>query len=251
MAYSKLAYVYDVLMEDAPYDDWQAFVYEIMRKHCPHAVRLLDLGCGTGEMSIRLAKNGMDVTGVDFSEDMLSYAQSAMKEAGVQIDYIKQDIRKLDGLAGFDLIISLCDVINYVTDTVDLQKVFQNVSNALNPGGIFIFDVHSLNHFEKNMVNQTFAEIYDDISYVWFCEEGDRDGELFHDLTFFIQNEEGALYERFDETHHQRTFSVAAYRQFLEQSGLNVLDIYADFSIIPSKDPEAEAGNRIFFVCQK
>ncbi|MFC4404055.1 class I SAM-dependent DNA methyltransferase [Gracilibacillus xinjiangensis] len=249
MAYSKLAYVYDVLMDDAPYDQWQEFVTKKIERYHPHAQRLLDLGCGTGEMSIRFAKSGMDVTGVDYSEDMLAYAQAETIEQKQKVTYLQQDIRALEGLTDFDVIISLCDVINYVTEENDLEKVFQHVADGLASGGIFIFDIHSIKHFRENMADQTFAEIYEDVSYVWFCEKGEQNGELLHDLTFFIQQEEGNLYERFDETHHQRTFPVDFYRGLIEKTGMSVLDVCSDFSLKTSKDPEQ--ANRIFFVCQK
>ncbi|SER72792.1 Methyltransferase domain-containing protein [Gracilibacillus ureilyticus] len=249
MAYSKLAYVYDILMDDAPYDQWQKFVTEKMTQYQPEARRMLDLGCGTGEMSIRFAKSGMEVTGVDYSEDMLAYAQAETTRQKQKVTYLQQDIRSLEGLHDFDVIISLCDVINYVTEEGELQEVFQHAADALASGGIFIFDVHSLKHFRENMAGQTFAEIYEDVSYVWFCENGEREGELYHDLTFFILHDERNLYERFDETHHQRTFPVEFYKKMIGNAGMDLLEICGDFSINPGSEPEQ--ADRIFFVCQK
>ncbi|QGH35033.1 methyltransferase domain-containing protein [Gracilibacillus salitolerans] len=240
MVYSKLAYIYDVLMDDAPYDQWQTFV-----EHFGNQGKMLDLGCGTGRLSHLFSNVGFSVTGVDFSEDMLAYAQA--NTTGVQ--YIQQDIRELEGLTGFDVVISLCDVINYITSVSDLEKVFANVRKTLADSGLFIFDVHSLKHFEENMAGQTFAEIYDDISYVWFCEQGEETGSVEHDLTFFLLNEETGQYERFDEQHSQRTFGVETYKELLKKVGFQSVAIHVDFSIEESSEPEE--SQRIFFICKR
>ncbi|WP_163581250.1 class I SAM-dependent DNA methyltransferase [Gracilibacillus saliphilus] len=240
MAYSKLAYIYDVLMDDAPYDQWQSFV-----EHFCKQGKMLDLGCGTGRLSHQFAYSGFSVTGVDYSEDMLAFAQA--NTSGVQ--YIQQDIRLLQGLTKFDIVVSLCDVINYITTRADLEKVFTNVRESLVNDGLFIFDVHSLNHFNENMVGQTFAEIYDDISYVWFCEQGRETGSVEHDLTFFLLNEETGQYERFDEQHYQRTFTVETYKELLEKSGFQSVTVHGDFSIEEVEEPEE--NQRLFFVCKK
>ncbi|WP_163537820.1 class I SAM-dependent methyltransferase [Gracilibacillus sp. YIM 98692] len=249
MAYAKLAYIYDLLMEDAPYNDWQAFVSHFIHQHQPNAKTMLDLGCGTGEMSIRFNQTGFEVTGIDYSSDMLAYAHSRSVEQQSNVTYIKQDIRQLGDVGTFDVIISLCDVLNYITEERDVLAVIQHVANCLEEGGLFIFDVHSLQHFQNNMIGETFAEIYDDISYVWFCEPSGRTGEVIHDLTFFVLDEDSGLYERFDEKHQQRTFSVDFYRELLKEAGLQLRSIHTDFSINHHNEPES--GERIFFVCSK
>ncbi|MGN8645570.1 class I SAM-dependent DNA methyltransferase [Gracilibacillus sp. HCP3S3_G5_1] len=241
MVYSKLAYIYDVLMDDAPYEEWQFFVEHF----CEKRSKMLDLGCGTGRLSNQFAKAGFSVTGVDLSEDMLAFAQA--NTTGVQ--FIQQDIRELQGLTGFDIVVSLCDVINYINSKADLEKVFINVRESLVKDGLFIFDVHSIKHFQENMVGQTFAEIYDDISYIWFCEQGGEIGSVEHDLTFFLLNEETGEYERFDEQHSQRTFSVETYKELLEKAGFESITIYGDFSLEKSNKPEENQRN--FFVCRK
>lgn len=245
MAYSKLAYVYDVLMEDAPYDEWQYFVNHFVSIYHPSAKKLLDLGCGTGQMSRRFDLAGYQVTGLDYSEDMLAYAKST----SAHIPYILQDIRYMNDLAGFDVVVSLCDVINYITSEAELLKVFNNVYNSLSDKGLFIFDVHSLRHLEEDLIGGTFAEIYADISYVWLCERGDNSGSVEHDLTFFILDENSGKYERFDEKHQQRTFSATTYLNIMEMAGFKSLGVYGDFSVNTAENPEEK--ERIFFVCQK
>ncbi len=249
MSYSKLAYVYDLLMEDAPYDEWESFLETILTQEKTSPKRVLDLGCGTGEMTLRLANKYPQVIGIDNSDDMLSYAQMRSNSDELQnVTFLNQDIRNLNGIENQDLVLSVFDVINYITSKNDLLDVFQGVFKSLNKKGLFIFDAHHIEHFNKNMVGQTFAEIYDDISYVWFCEAGEKAGEVMHDLTFFVQH--GQMYERFDEQHFQRTFTVNEYRKILNEAGFKKIDVYGDFN--PEVKNEArEQWDRTFFVCEK
>ncbi|MDC3415586.1 class I SAM-dependent DNA methyltransferase [Aquibacillus salsiterrae] len=246
MSYQKMAYVYDALMEDAPYNLWEQMTLAIFNQYGENIQTVADLGCGTGEITRRLANHNYKMYGVDMSLDMLSYAEHANETQTNSVMWIRQDIRQLDGFEELDAIISYCDVMNYIVKLSDIQSVFKRVKTSLKIGGLFIFDVHSLNHVEQNLKGQTFAEVYDDLSYIWFCESGENDGEVFHDLTFFVL--EGNQYERFDETHHQRTYSVNTYKELLEQTGFSLKAIFGDFDI--SNQLDEQKNQRIFFVCQ-
>ncbi|SDN00914.1 class I SAM-dependent DNA methyltransferase [Sediminibacillus halophilus] len=247
MSYAKLAMVYDLLMEDAPYDEWTAFAEKMFGRYAKSIGKVADLGCGTGQITRRLANAGYRMTGIDNSEEMLAYARSAAEEAGQQIQWYQADLTELSGFSQFDAAISFCDVINYITDEQSLRKAFANVNRMLSPKGLFLFDTHSIEHIEHDMKGETFAEIYNDISYVWLCQPGEKQGEVFHDLTFFIQ-EADQRYQRFDEQHHQRTFPVNQYRELLKDAGFVIRGVYGDFSDEPLEESQAE---RVFFVCEK
>ncbi|WP_090081272.1 class I SAM-dependent DNA methyltransferase [Lentibacillus persicus] len=246
MAYNQLAHYYDFLMRDAPYDKWHDFTNEMIREAGQSVESIVDLGCGTGEITTRLAKSGYQMTGVDFSSDMLSVAEQRGAKENLQIQWLQQDLLSLSGVENQDMAISYCDVVNYITEEDKLRKLFKNAADSLKSGGLFIFDVHSLNHVRHNLVNETFAEVYEDISYIWFCFEGEQDGEMYHDLTFFASD--GDKYSRFDETHHQRTFSVELYRRLLQENGLAVQHLAADFSLNKKIDEDAE---RLFITAVK
>ncbi|WP_226036963.1 class I SAM-dependent DNA methyltransferase [Aquibacillus saliphilus] len=247
MSYAKMAQVYDVLMQDAPYDSWLEFAKVMFDRHGEKVINVADLGCGTGQVTRRLAHSGLNVVGVDNSNDMLTYAQQAATNERLSIQWINQDLRELQGFNELDAVVSFCDVINYIVDKSDVELVFKNVYQMLKANGVFIFDVHSIDHVEKDLKDQTFAEIYDDISYVWLCQSGENIGEIFHDLTFFVQD--GDYYDRFDESHHQRTFPVESYTNLLKQQGFEVKGVYADFDT-ESNDLK-EDDQRLFFVCKK
>ncbi len=146
----------------------------------------MDLGCGTGEIAIRLSDLGYDVTGVDYSTEMLTAAAQKALNRNKKISWIKQDIRELEGFNEIDLMVSYCDVINYITEKEDLLDVFKHVHASLSEQGMFIFDIHSIYYAEDKLINHTFADVTEDIAYIWECEQGEKRGEMYHYLTFFF-----------------------------------------------------------------
>ncbi|MFD1038546.1 class I SAM-dependent DNA methyltransferase [Virgibacillus byunsanensis] len=247
MAYQQMAYLYDQLMMEAPYNKWLEFTEEMIRQTGKKVSKIADLGCGTGQITTRLAAKGYQMTGVDYSIDMLSYAEQRSSDQSLSVQWIHQDLRELEGIKDVDLAVSYCDVMNYITTEKELNVVFEKVSDILNPGGLFIFDVHSMYHVENNFVNHTFGDVSEDISYIWFCLEGDIPGEMYHDLTFFVKD--GNQYNRFDEYHHQQTFPIEKYQELLIQSGFEISNISADFSM--EKQNLSKHAERIFIVAEK
>lgn len=242
-----MAYLYDELMQEAPYEEWQNFTEEIFNQSRKNINSVLDLGCGTGKITMMLASNKYKMTGIDMSSDMLAYAQQNASEKQLSIQWIKQDIRELNGFSNQDAVISYCDVINYVTTKEELLTVFKRVKKSLNKDGLFIFDVHSIDYVNQYLINQTFAEVYDAMSYIWFCIGGELEGEMYHDLTFFLL--EDKKYNRFQELHHQRTFHTSIYNSLLKKAGFKQVDFYTDFSI-ESKNQQLQS-KRTFFVARK
>ncbi|MGY0694320.1 class I SAM-dependent DNA methyltransferase [Virgibacillus sp. FSP13] len=249
MAYQQMAYLYDQLMLDAPYDEWVAVTKEIFKQSDKKIKMVADLGCGTGQITTKLAKTGFDMIGVDYSEDMLSYAEQRASNAGLAVQWIHQDLRSLEGITGMDAVVSYCDVINYITTEEELATVFHHVANMLHEGGMFIFDVHSLYHVENHLVGETFALVDDAISYIWFCSPGEATGDMYHDLTFFVADDDDDSYVRFDEYHHQRTFSIEVYQKLLQEAGFKIQHLFGDFSVRPKS--VTDSTERIFFVAEK
>ncbi|MBE2912064.1 class I SAM-dependent DNA methyltransferase [Anoxybacillus flavithermus] len=246
MTYERFASWYDQLMNDAPYDAWCALVERTVASY-HNGKRLLDLGCGTGELAIRLAEKGFDATGVDLSEQMLTIAQMKAEERGVHVLFYQQDMRHFGPFEPFDTIVIFCDSLNYLLEDEDVITTFSRVYDQLRPGGLFLFDVHSLFKMEHIFLQkETFASNDEQVSYIWNCYPGSRPYSVEHELTFFVQLEEG-VYERVDEIHVQRTYDVAQYETWLKDAGFRLLHVWADFT---EQQPTNES-ERIFFVAQK
>jgi SAM-dependent methyltransferase len=248
MAYQQMAYYYDLLMQDAPYNQWTIFTEQMIRRSGKMVKSIVDLGCGTGKITTRLARAGYRMIGVDNSSDMLSIAEQHASSENAKVQWLHQDLLRLKGIKDQDMAISYCDVLNYITTEDELRIVFKNVAGALKPGGLFMFDVHSLYHVENNLVHQIFAEVCDTVSYIWFCREGDVQGDMYHDLTFFVEHDDHQ-YVRFDEWHHQRTFPFEVYERLLHDAGFEIYHLSGDFSREHNQiDEQAE---RIFITAIK
>ncbi|OQP06239.1 SAM-dependent methyltransferase [Geobacillus sp. 46C-IIa] len=246
MTYARFADWYDALMAEAPYDKWRSFVERAFNRYAQRPGRqVIDIGCGTGELAIRLAKAGWQVSGVDLSEHMLAIAQEKAEEAGVHVPFFEQNMAELDGFSDLDGALIFCDALNYLTSEEDVQNSFAAVSRALGAGGLLLFDVHSVYKMDVLFRDAVFADQGEDISYIWTCHPLDWPHSVGHELTFFVRR--GDLYERFDEWHEQRTFERAVYEQWLDAAGFEVLEVTADFT----DAPPTETAERLFFVARK
>ncbi|WP_232695432.1 class I SAM-dependent DNA methyltransferase [Brevibacillus daliensis] len=244
MAYTHLAHVYDALMGDAKYEDWITFAEEYWHKEGKPS-RIIDLGCGTGNITIPLAKKGFQVTGVDLSPEMLAIAYEKMKEARVDVTWIEQDMAELM-LEKVDSVISFCDCLSYVTDEEAVKKTFERVYQHLIPGGSFLFDVHSPYKILHFFADHTFTLDTDEITYIWQCYTDDERMEVEHDLTFFVQQPNG-YYQRMEEVHAQRAYQPTQIISWLREAGFEQIKLTADFVNLP---PHAES-ERLFFTAKR
>ncbi|MED3835135.1 class I SAM-dependent DNA methyltransferase [Peribacillus frigoritolerans] len=247
MTYERFAYVYDELMKDAPYEKWLMILTAKLEQYGIGGRKVLDLACGTGEMTVELAQHGFEVTGVDLSDEMLLVANEKAVKLGLSIPLFQQNMAELEGLGQFDCVTIFCDSLNYLRDEEDIVKTFSRVHEHLKDGGLFMFDIHSLYKIEEIFSGHTFAVNGEEVSYIWDCFPGEEPYSVEHDLSFFVRDDESGLYDRFDELHYQRTYPVEQYKKWLEQAGFTVSEILADLE----EAPLVTETERILFVASK
>src|SRR5699024_1176527 len=174
MIYHNFAHIYDQVMDHAPYDQWTQFTLDIIGEYKVDVKTMIDLGCGTGEITARLAMKDFNIYGIDNSSDMLTVAMNKALENKLEenVKWINQDIRNLSGFSNIDMAISFCDVFNYILTEQDLLLSFRHIHKSLREGGLFLFDVHNMTYAENSLVNRTFANQDEEISFVWDCEQG-------------------------------------------------------------------------------
>ncbi|WHX65465.1 methyltransferase domain-containing protein [Peribacillus frigoritolerans] len=247
MTYERFAYVYDELMKDAPYEKWLMILTAKLEQYGIGGRKVLDLACGTGEITVELAQHGFEVTGVDLSDEMLLVANEKAVKLGLSIPLFQQNMAELEGLGQFDCVTIFCDSLNYLRDEEDIVKTFSRVHEHLKDGGLFMFDIHSLYKMEEIFSDHTFAVNGEEVSYIWDCFPGEEPYSVEHDLSFFVRDDESGLYDRFDELHYQRTYPVEQYKKWLEQAGFTVSEILADLE----EAPLVTETERILFVASK
>ena len=133
-AYTGFAEVYDLFMDDIPYEEWCGCLTKLLREYGVEEGLVLDLGCGTGKLTRLLAARGYDMIGVDLSGEMLELAME--KNPDNRILYLQQDMREFELYGTVRAIVSVCDSMNYLTEYEDLVQVLRLANNYLDPGEI-------------------------------------------------------------------------------------------------------------------
>ncbi len=248
-AYQEFAKVYDRLMDNIDYDRWCGYLTGLLKKYgaLPQGNSfdnniVLDLGCGTGSVTKRLAKEGYDMIGVDSSPQML---QIAVENNSEDILYLLQDMRLFELYGTVEAVVSLCDSINYITEYEDLVSVFRLVNNYLDPGGVFIFDLKTEHSFAK-IGEAVIAEDRDECSFIW---ENDFDKESrlnTYNLTLFIKAQDGR-YDKYIEEHYQKAYDLEEIESALETAGLQFVAAYEAFT---EKNASKE-NDRVYVVAKE
>ena len=236
--YSGFAYLYDALMESTPYRDWAAYIDRVLKQHLQKANAIvLDIACGTGNITLPLAQMGYDMIGVDMSIDMLTQAQA--KVTSEKILFLAQDMRKLDLYGTVDAAISTCDGLNYILDEIELAAVFKRVKMFMNPGGVFIFDMNTEYKFKEVLGNKGFTAKKDTAAYDWNNSYDTKTGVNEYQVTF-----EPAGGEPFCELHHQRAYPAEMICDFLKKAGFETIRMYDGYS----DDLPSEKSVRIVYI---
>ena len=224
-AYTGFAEVYDLFMDQVPYEKWSRRITEILKEYGIPDGLVLDLGCGTGSMTELLAGAGYDMIGVDASEEMLELAYEKRAESGHDILYLLQDMREFELYGTVRAIISVCDSLNYITEEEDLLQVFRLVWNYLDPDGVFFFDMNTIYKYSKMLGETTIAENREEGSFIWENYYDPEEQLNQYDLTLYIRDEDDR-YTRFEETHIQKAYALERVLELLQQAGMKAEQIF-------------------------
>lgn len=139
----------DLIYDAHIYDGLNTFLSDLQfyKKWLPtnKDVRILELCCGTGRLTIPIAQDGYSICGVDYTLSMLEQAKAKAAEAGLDIDFIEADIRALDLQEKFDLIFIPFNSIHHLYRNEDLFKALECVKSHLKDGGLFLLDCFNPN----------------------------------------------------------------------------------------------------------
>ncbi len=246
-AYTSFASVYDTFMDNIPYEEWAEYLVDLLKEYGISDGLVLDLGCGTGNMTEFLAKAGYDMIGVDNAEEMLEIAMEKRAKSGHDILYLLQDMREFELYGTVKAIVSICDSINYITEEEDLLEVFRLANNYLDPKGIFIFDFNTVYKYREMLGNQTIAEDREDCSFIWdnYYYEDEQINE--YELSLFIKDQDSDLYRKYQEMHYQKAYELDTIKGLVEESGLEYITAYDAFT---RKQPTKES-ERIYVIARE
>ena len=249
MIYDLLAPFYDAINRDISYPEWADFIEEIFRRECKCRPELvLDLGAGTGRMTLELAERGYDMTGVDYSPEMLDVARGEAERRGLDILWLCQDMCEFELYGTVDAAVCCLDCINHITEPKRLRECFRLVHNYLIPDGIFVFDINGKGKFETVYSDRSYVMEEDGAVCVWQNYYNERSRLCDFYITLFEERKDGA-YERYDECQRERMYTLASIKKLLKETDLELVGAYSDFNFSDGDDSD----ERLYIVarCKK
>ena len=243
-AYKALAASYDSLTLDVDYDGVVEFYEVLLQREGLSPRSVVDLACGTGSLTVRLAQKGYKVMGVDLSEDMLTVASQKAWDMGLQIPFVRQPLEKLYLHRGVDLAVCGLDSLDYITDPACCKRAIERIYKALNPGGCFIFDVNTPEKL-RAMDGQVFLDENEDTFCVWRGEFDEQTNICSYGMDLFRRQEKG--WQRNFEEHQEYAYSAAQLVGYLKDAGFTRIEVFGDRRL----EPPAEGEQRIYLKARK
>ena len=224
-AYHELAKSYDRLTNDVDYEATVDFYMQILNREGLSPRSCVDLACGTGSVTEILARKGYEVTGVDMSEEMLTEAMAKVMDMDNPPRFVCQYLQELKLPRGVDMAVCALDSLDYVTDPEDCAEAIRRTWKALNPGGIFIFDVNTPEKL-RAMDGQMFLDEDDDVYCVWRGEFDEETNICSYGMDLFQRA--GDVWHRSFEEHREYAYSAEQLVGYLKDAGFTNIEVYAD-----------------------
>lgn len=247
MSYGVFSEFYDALTANVSYDTVSQVLSSLLTRYGKSRGLLLDLACGTGSVSVRLAQKGYEVIGVDLSPEMLSEAQNKAYSAGQNILFLCQDMTALDLYGTVDAAVCTLDGLCHLPNEESVFAALQKVSLFMNPGGVFLFDVNSVYKHRAVLGNNTFVYDTDDVYCVWQNTLLPDGVTVQMDLDFFEPVSDAGDYVRQSERFTERAYPKETLEAMLKKAGFTVLDVFDGYSEKPAHD----TSERLLFAVRK
>ena len=245
MSYDDFSRFYDLLTDNVEYEKRADYFCRLLSMCGINEGILLDLGCGTGSMSLAMAERGFDVIGVDSSVGMLNAAQQKMFSSGKQMLLLNQSMEEIDLYGTVDCAICVLDGINHLSNEKAVKATFEKVSLFMNKGGAFAFDVNTLYKHRFVLADNVFVYEPEGVYCVWQNSFNEADGSVDISLDFF--EEEDGVYYRSGESFTERAYELNEIKAWLEEAGFEIMGIYDDLTL----DAVNNNSERAVFLAKK
>ena len=228
--YEALAPFYAELNGDVSYDRMARYVAKCFSTHFKGDVKdVLDLGCGSGNMTFPLLSLGYSMIGVDASENMLAEAKVAKR--GDEVLWLCQDMRSFELYGTVEGVVSTLDCLNHLLKREDVLSTLKLVHNYLVPGGIFVFDINSPYKFKEIYGENSYVLETENAFCVWQNFYNERSGRCHFAVDLF--EEDGGLYTRKSADRQEQMYTERQMRTMLEKTGFTVLSVTDDYTDAP------------------
>ena len=236
--YDVIASVYNKFNTETDYRKWTDYLVNCFTRYSgPAGIRsVLELGCGTGNITIELAKRGYDMTALDSSDEMLSIADHRVREEGLKnILLIRSDMASFELYGTVDCIICCLDGINHLYRKDDILSCFWLVSNYLSDGGLFIFDLNTPYKFKTEYAGHDYIFEDPDTTCLWQNFMSNNDEVCDFMMTVFEKDPDGPedRWIRKDGMIRERAYGLRSIKNALEKNKLEIINISEDLDFTP------------------
>lgn len=193
----------------------------------PPDAAVLDLACGWGRHSVALAREGFAVTGLDWSETLLKSARRRAEKAGVEVEWVRSDMREIAWEGRFDAVLSLFSSLGYFLSDEEDLRVLRAARRALRPGGCFLLETMHRDHIVGAFAERDWWE-NEDGTLVWVEREFDAVEGVSREWTRWRRgSKDGEKY------HELRIRNATEWDALIRQAGLVPVDWWGDWELAP------------------
>lgn len=220
MAYNEFAYFYDELNGEADYDALYSYIKGQLDAFGVKDGIVVDLGCGTGDLTLMLTQAGYDMIGVDSSEDMLAVLREKAEELGLsgRLLLLKQDILELDLYGTVQAVISTFDTYNHIGPKDRFERAVERAAFFMEKGGVFLFDMNTPYKHREILADNEFTLEGPDAVCNWQNHYDDAAGEVQIDIHIDYLD----TGEHFDESFKEYTYELDYVRGVLNKYGFEL-----------------------------
>lgn len=223
MAYNEFAYFYDELNSAADYDALYTYVKKSLDKYGIHDGIVVDLGCGTGDLTLMLTQAGYDMIGVDQSEQMLAVLREKADELELsgQLLLLQQDILHLDLYGTIRAAISTFDTYNHIGPKKYFEQAIEKAAFFMEKDGVFLFDLNTPYKHKEILSNNVFELDGPDAT----CRWENRYDEKEEKVTISIQIDYLDTGEQFFESFEEYSYPLEYVQQVLNRYGFRMVEV--------------------------
>ena len=250
--YKKYSQYYDMFYTDKNYKAEAEFIIRHLKRFSRKSLSLLSLGCGTCTYELLMAKKGYKIAGIDISLGMLNMAAKKIKKAHLEskISIYHKDVRNFTFGEKFDSAFSMFNVVGYQTKNEEFEAMLKNVSDSLNPGGVFMFDCWHMPAVLKDKPVDKVKEVVDGKSRILRLTKSKLNAEEnVIEINFkVLELKNKRLLFETEETHYVRFWSIPELTYFLDKAGFSTLEVC---NFMDEKTKVSDNNWNIFVVARK
>lgn len=231
--YSKLAEIYDAVMQEVNYDFWADFLDALMLQHHPNPETVMELACGTGSLALSLDElECYDIWGTDKSESMIIKARQKNKKRMCSVNFSVMNFLDISIDRTFDVVLCVFDSINYLQEPKQVLRFLLQCQKLLEPQSLLIFDFTTpINSIEAidYLHNE---EGLTDSNYRFIRSSTYDEEEQVHVNTFEIEQlaeDQQTIEGEFIEVHRQKIYTLKQMLDIIDQTAYNIVAKYNDF----------------------